>query len=272
MLSVQEEGSIAKTKCLAHELPECTRQLHGLVVEQPVRHGSEESRESEALKYKYATGYLQYTSPTTWNSWLQTFQLQTNTRYSIRQGKQSALKSGNHGLVQYCDQILGYKVEYTQTYHCFRVGTGRLKTEKENSLDHRSAPGSKYMGCPAKIYTRLLLLEDGNQLLEVKIPCLSVHEQHDPSSPADLQGLCPLPEVEEKVKSLIQQAYLCQVTLKLTLIIWWNMNSSQDTSRRALLITLPLTLTASILPKSTRHPELSGTVQKGYNRAAWIKV
>ena len=75
VLSVQEEGSIAKTKCLAHELSECACQLHGLVVEQPVRHGSEESRESEGLKYKYATGYLQYTSPTTWNLWLQTFQL-----------------------------------------------------------------------------------------------------------------------------------------------------------------------------------------------------
>ena len=53
-----------------------------------------------------------------------------------------------------------------------------------------------------KNYTQLLLIEDGNQLLEVKIPCLSVHEQHDPLSPADLQGLCPLPEVEEKVKIL----------------------------------------------------------------------
>ena len=79
---------------------------------------------------------------------------------------------------------------------------------------------SACMGCPAKIYTRLLLLEDGNQLLGLKIPCLSVHQQHDPSSPADLQSLCPLPEVEEKVKSLIQQAYLRQVTLKLTLKDW----------------------------------------------------
>ena len=87
-------------------------------------------------------------------------------------------------------------------------------------MDYLSAPGSKCIGCPAKIYTQLPLLEDGNQLLEVKIPCLSVHEQHDPSSPADLQGLRPLPEVEEKVKSLIQQAYLRQVILKLTLKDW----------------------------------------------------
>ena len=80
------------------------------------------------------------------------------------------------------------------------------------------------MGFPAKIYTRLL--KNGYQLLEVivKIPCLSVHQQH---SPADLQGLCPLPELGEKVKGLIQQAYLCQVTLKLMLKDWWNVNSSQ---------------------------------------------
>ena len=53
MQKVQEEAFSVKTKCFAHELLECTYQLHGLVVhvEQPVRHGSEESRESEALKY-----------------------------------------------------------------------------------------------------------------------------------------------------------------------------------------------------------------------------
>ena len=54
MQSVQEEAFSVKTKCFAHKLLECIRtyQLHGLVVhvEQPVRHGSEESRESEALK------------------------------------------------------------------------------------------------------------------------------------------------------------------------------------------------------------------------------
>ena len=41
-----------------------------------------------------------------------------------------------------------------------------------------------------------------NQMLEVKVPCLSVHRKHDPSSPADRQDPRPLPEVEEeKVKS-----------------------------------------------------------------------
>ena len=39
---------------------------------------------------------------------------------------------------------------YTQTYHCFRAGTGRLKTEKENSLNRLNVPGGKCMGCPAK--------------------------------------------------------------------------------------------------------------------------
>ena len=57
-------------------------------------------------------------------------------------------------------------------------------------------------------------------IAEVKIPRLSVHQEHDPSSAADLQGLCPLPEIEEKVKSLVQQAYLRQVALMLTIKDW----------------------------------------------------
>lgn len=76
------------------------------------------------------------------------------------------------------------------------------------------------MGCPARIYTRLLLLEDNREMLEVKMPCLSVHQQHDPSSIADLQGLSPLPEIEEKVKSLVLQSHLRQVTLALTIKDW----------------------------------------------------
>ena len=214
VFNIQDEVSCVKTKCLAHEIPECSEQLSGLTVEQPVQ--EEESRED----YMYATGYLDHYTPTAWDTWLNTFQLQTSTRYSIRQGKQTTVKNGNHGLIHYHEKVLGYQVQYSQTYHCYRGGKGRLKPENRDPLKRRSAPGSKCMGCPAKIHLRLLLLENGSEIAEVKIPRLSVHQQHDPSSAADLQGLCPLPEIEKKVKSLIQQAYLRQVALMLTMKDW----------------------------------------------------
>ena len=214
VFKIQDEASCVKTKCLAHEIPECSEQLSGLTVEQPAP--EEEIRED----YMYATGYLDHYTPTAWDTWLNTFQLQTSTRYSIRQGKQTTVKNGNHGLIHYHETVLCYQVQYSQTYHCYRGGKGRLKPENRDPLKRRSAPGSKCMGCPAKVHMRLLLLENGSEIAEVKIPRLSVHQQHDPSSAADLQGLCPLPEIEKKVKLLIQQAYLRQVALMLTMKDW----------------------------------------------------
>lgn len=109
----------------------------------------------EPASNNYTTGYLEYAN---WDAWLKTFQLQTNTRYSIRQGKQ-LMKADTDGLVRYYGKILSYRAKYTQIYHCFRAGKGRHKVEKEDPLNRRSAPGSKCMGCPARIYTRLLLLQ-----------------------------------------------------------------------------------------------------------------
>ena len=138
----------ATTKCIAHELPQCSSQLVGLMMERPVS-------TEEPASNNYATGYLEYAN---WDAWLKTFQLQTNTRYSIRQGKQ-LMKADTDGLVRYYGKILSYRAKYTQIYHCFRAGKGRHKVEKEDPLNRRSAPGSKCMGCPARIYTRLLLLQ-----------------------------------------------------------------------------------------------------------------
>ena len=72
-------------KCLVHEIPECSQQLSGLTIEQPV-HLNEDEESSE--DYMYVTGYLDHYTPTAWDTWLKTFQLQTSTQYSIRQGKQ----------------------------------------------------------------------------------------------------------------------------------------------------------------------------------------
>ena len=75
-----------------------------------INYGSEESRESE--EYMYTTKYLQYTSTTTRNLWLQTFQLhnKSDTQFS----RVSNLCWNHHGLVQYCDHILSYKVAFAQ--------------------------------------------------------------------------------------------------------------------------------------------------------------
>ena len=206
------DKNFAETKCLANEIPICSLQLCGLRVEKAVE-GLEEERGC-------ALGYIDQYKTETWDAWMNSFQLQTCTRYSIRKGKHIPMKTEKHGLVQYSEKIVGYTVKHSQTYHCFRAGNGRLKPEKDDPLLRRSAPGSKCMGCPAKIHTRLLLLKNGIEVLEVKIPLLSVHKEHDPSSAAVLICLRPLPEIEEKVKSLVQQAYLRQVTLKLTIEDW----------------------------------------------------
>ena len=49
-------------QCLAHQIPECSEQLSGLTVEQPVQ--EEESREDNM----YATGYLDYYTPTAFST------------------------------------------------------------------------------------------------------------------------------------------------------------------------------------------------------------
>ena len=116
------DKNFAETKCLANEIPICSLQLCGLRVEKAVE-GLEEERGC-------ALGYIDQYKTETWDAWMNSFQLQTCTRYSIRKGKHIPMKTEKHGLVQYSEKIVGYTVKHSQTYHCFRVGNGRLKPEK----------------------------------------------------------------------------------------------------------------------------------------------
>ena len=61
VFKIQDEVSCAKTKCLAHKIPECSQELSGLTIEQPV-HLSEDEESSK--DYMYVTGYLDHYTPT----------------------------------------------------------------------------------------------------------------------------------------------------------------------------------------------------------------
>ena len=87
----------------------------------------------------------------------------------------------------------------------------------------------------------------------IKMPCLSVHQQHDLSSIADLQGLSPLPEIRyEKVKSLVLQSHLWQVTLALTIK---NCELTQDTCFSILLTVYHRSSTRHITPLLLRYTQ-----------------
>ena len=66
------------------------------------------------------------------------------------------------------------------------------------------------------MHTRLIETTTGVSILEVRVPQLSIHEGHNPKSIAHKT----LPEVEEKVVSLVNNAYLNHLNLKHVLQDW----------------------------------------------------
>ena len=96
-----------------------------------------------------------------------------------------------------------------------------MKPEVSNCLKRRNAPGSKKLGCQATIQTKLIQLQSGETVLEVRIPPLNVHlTTHDPQSIFDQLSHEPLPEIEEKVNSLVGGACLTQMALILAIRDW----------------------------------------------------
>ena len=103
-------------------------------------------------------------------------------------------------------------------YTCFRGGQCRYK-ESEQTKKPRNAPGSRLSGCTATLNAKLLKLEC-RELLHITFPLPLAYSGHSLKSLADLQSYKPLPEVIGRVESLVNNSYLCQVSLKLSLKEW----------------------------------------------------
>ena len=56
--------------------------------------------------------------------------------------------------------------------------------------------------------------------MQLTIPTSSAHTNHDTDSLADLLSHKPLPEIEEKVESLVRHSHLSQISLVLALRDW----------------------------------------------------
>ena len=76
------------------------------------------------------------------------------------------------------------------------------------------------MDCKATLNVRLLCLDSGEEIMQLTIPTSSAHTNHDTDSLADLLTHTPLPEIEEKVESLVQHSHLSQISLILALKDW----------------------------------------------------
>lgn len=168
---------------------------------------------------KYATGFLTDYSAEKFDGWLDRFCKQTNTRFSVHTGKQDNSKS-EHGTLCIKDKHETYSVKWSKCYNCFRGGKGRLKPEVKDPLKRRNAPGSRCCECPAAIRTRLLLLASSLQILEIQVPLSSAHQNHDPTSIPDQLCNKPLPEIESKIESLINDVRLSPVSLRMAIQDW----------------------------------------------------
>ena len=192
---------------------------------------------SSLSNVKYATGYLLEYSEAKFESWYNRYCRQTNTRYSIPTGKQGNTKL-EHGTLYINGDYKGYMVKWSKSYKCFRAGKGRLKQEINDSLKRRNAPGSHCCACPAVIRTRLLIL-DNNKILEIQVPLSSAHENHTPTSIPDQLCNRPLPEIESKIESLINDVRLTPVSLKLAIQDWVKMNLFHNISMKEYLNSHP---------------------------------
>ena len=169
---------------------------------------------------QYGLGYLIPFTKEWWEKWRRKYSLQSGIDYKIETGKQANTKE-EHG-VAYCEgNELLYQIKSTQLYNCNRGGRRRLKPEVHNCARRRNAAGSKKLGCQATMRTKLLQMSSGEKVLEVQIPNLKAHlSTHDPNSIVDELTHEPLPEIEEKVHSLVQGAYLTQMALILAVRDW----------------------------------------------------
>ena len=128
---------------------------------------------------EYARGYLHPFSKQAWEEWLVKFCVQTGTNYRVRTGKRVNKKS-DHGLANHNGKVVVYRTIETQLYNCALGGKPRKRKLKDGAKK-RKERGSKLVGCPAVIHTRLIETENHWTALEVTVPKLSSHLScHDP--------------------------------------------------------------------------------------------
>ena len=195
----------------------------------------------------YATGCLFPYAAETLVQWRNKFQAQTGTTYVSQSGKQKNAGRGN-GVIVVGGRMEEFRVSWSQTYHCFRGGKPRLKPEVKNPLKRRNAPGSRRRNCPAEMCTRLLVTKSGLSLLEVSIPSISLHKGHDPTSVTDKLCQRMLPEVEEKLRSVVTEAHLHNLNLKLVLKDWVKNQLIPKHKREGIIQETPTSTTGAISP------------------------
>ena len=197
---------------------------------------------------RYGLGYLSPFSKKRWEEWRRKYSLQSGIDYRAETGNQTNSKD-EHG-VAYCDgSRVSYQIKSTQLYNCSRGGRRRLKPEVKNCSKRRNAPGSRKLGCQATMHTKLLQLSSGQMVLEVQIPTLKTHlSTHDPKSIFDELSHEPLPEIEEKVYSLVQGAYLTQMALILAVRDWVKKELIPKHLREGVITTAPSDYSRAYFP------------------------
>ena len=185
-----------KDMCVKNMLPPCFSELHSLTVHhadcifsQPRVKNDEQLLTMDGVSNceqtphrkptDYARGYLNPYTKENWEQWLAKFCMQTRTNYRIRTGKRVNKKS-DHGLANHNGKIVVYRVLESQLHNCALGGRPRKKAVREGSK-RRKSRGSKLIGCPAVIHTRLIVTEDNWKALEITVPKYSAHlPVHDP--------------------------------------------------------------------------------------------
>lgn len=187
-----------KEMCIKNYLPSCFGELQSLTVHhadcvfsQPRNRtdgdeqvlGDEGTSPESQTQYRkptdYARGYLYPYSKEAWEQWLLKFCLQTGTSYKIRTGKRVNKKT-DHGLANHNGKIVVYRALESQLHNCALGGKPRKKALREGTK-RRKCRGSKLIGCPAVIHTRLVVTEEDWKALEITVPKLSAHLPiHDP--------------------------------------------------------------------------------------------
>ena len=202
-----------KVTSTGSELPQCCLELQGLQMK------CYSSRPGE-MNEPYVTGYMVPYSDRNWEDWFQRFTLQTGCEYTIRSGKQSNTQSRETGMMETEGKLFTYTSAWSHAYSCLRGGTGRFKSlylGKKN----RSSLRTRRFGCKANLQVRLLNVSNGVQVLEIQIPMMSAHlPAHNPSSVTDQLTMKPLPQIEEKIAELVQESFLNQRALRLSLKTW----------------------------------------------------
>lgn len=202
-----------KEMCVKNLLPPCFSELHSLTVHhadcifsQPraksdpdeqiltINGISNSDQISSRKPTDYARGYLYPYTKEVWEQWLRKFCTQTGTNYRIRTGKRVNKKS-DHGLANHNGKIVVYRALESQLHNCALGGKPRKKAVREGSK-RRKSRGSKLIGCPAVIHTRLIVTEENWKALEITVPKLSAHlPVHDPR--------ITNPEIANDVNSMI---------------------------------------------------------------------